>query len=451
MPAEGTPLDPGRLSERAPERETAPLRPARPARPVRLLIGFGVGTAICFALSSPGAPPSGGGWACARPGEPGDGPQALGTRALALIAQAEKAGDPSIAIDAAALLERAIRLDPGNPDWVFHRTLALVVGRAEDRARASLADLDALLGTALAAKDPRTLYARALVHASFGSNVAEALRLLSDLKNRNPDFMRGAARSLEFHCRVAYTAQLLRARPERGNQREANVTQAVMQAKLAVALVAGDPREPLARRNLAQVYRLADRWEESEAEFRTLSEAYPGDAIVRYGLASVLADQHKYDEAFAQWERFLRVVQTPGAIDPREADSVADAQMRYGVSLDHAGRETDGLKQLRAYVARVPADPRGWYYVGRLLLESEDDSLVDPVEAQTCLERSRELDPWCAGPLQLLRQVYQFVRPDPAQLEAIVKELDDPARQKERKAILDKRKVVRPDGTNGCE
>jgi predicted Zn-dependent protease len=383
-------------------------------------------------------------------GEPGSA-QALADRAIALLGQAEKSGDATLAIDAADLLERAIRLDPENPEWVFQRTLAFVVARAEDRARASFAALEAVVTAPLAARDPRVLYARALLHATFGSNVAEALRLLDRLKNRSPDFLPAAVRSLEFHCRIAYTAQLLHLRPESDNERQEHLKQAVNQAKLAVGLVAGDPREPIARRNLAQVFRVADRWPESEAEFRALATAFPGDAVVHYGLASVLADQHKYDEAFAEWERFLRIVKQPGAIDPREADSVADAQMRYGVSLDHAGREADGLKQLRAYVARVPQDPRGWYYLGRLLLQSEDEALCDPKEARTCLEKSRELDPWCAGPLQLLRQVYQLVLPDEAKLAEITKELEDPARQAARKATMDQRKRVRPDATNGCE
>lgn len=377
--------------------------------------------------------------------------QALADRALAMLAQAEKSGDASLAIDAADLLARSIRLDPENPDWVFHRTLALVVARAEDRARASFAALETVIGRPQNGRDPRVLYSRALLHATFGSNVAEALRVLDLLKNRSPDFMPVAVRSLEFHCRIAYTAQLLHARPESDNARQANLVAAVSQARLAVALVAGDSREPIARRNLAQVYRVADRWQESEAEFRALATAFPGDAVVHYGLASVLADQHKYDDAFAEWERFLKVVQQPGAIDPREADSVADAQMRYGVSLDHAGREAAGLKQLRAYVARVPQDPRGWYYLGRLLLQSEDETIVDAKEARTCLEKARELDPWCAGPLLLLRQIYQLVAPDEAKLAEIVKELDDPARQAARKATMDKRKALRPDATNGCE
>ncbi len=382
--------------------------------------------------------------------DPADAP-ALAEKALAMIAQAEKSGDASLAIGAADLLDRAVRLDPENPEWVFHRTLALVVAKAEDRARASLTALETAIGAPQHERDPRVLYVRALLHATFGSNVAEALRVLDRLKNRSPDFMPVAVRSLEFHCRIAYTAQLLHLRPDSDNARQANLVQAVNQARLAVALVAGDGREPLARRNLAQVYRVADRWQESEAEFRALATAFPGDAVVHYGLASVLADQHKYDEAFAEWERFLKVVQQPGAIDPREADSVADAQMRYGVSLDHAGREADGLKQLRAYVGRVPQDPRGWYYLGRLLLESQDEKLVDPKEARNCLEKARTLDPWCAGPLQLLRQVYQLVLPDEAKLAEITKELEDPARQAARKATMDKRKAIRPDATNGCE
>lgn len=381
---------------------------------------------------------------------PGDAP-ALAERAVAMVAQAEKTGDTSLALDAADLLDRAVRVDPENPEWVFQRTLALIVAKTEDRARTSAAALEAVIGAPYNARDPRVLYVRALLHATFGSNVAEALNLLGVVKNRSPDFLPAAVLSLEFHCRISYTAQLLHLRPESDNEKENNLRQALGQAKLAVALVAGDPREPLARRNLAQVFRVADRFPESEAEFRALAKAFPGDAVVHYGLASVLADQHKYDEAFAEWERFLKVVQQPGALDPREADSVADAQMRYGVSLDHAGREAAGLKQLRAYVARIPQDPRGWYYLGRLLLQSDDESLVDPKEARTCLEKSRELDPWCAGPLQLLRQVYQLVLPDEAKLAEITKELDDPARQAARKATMDKRKVMRPDATNGCE
>ncbi|MFO0932985.1 MAG: hypothetical protein U1E39_09785 [Planctomycetota bacterium] len=377
--------------------------------------------------------------------------QALADRALAMVAQAEKTGDTSLAIDAADLLERAVRLDPENPEWVFQRTLALVVAKAEDRARASALALETAIGAPYHERDPRVLYVRALLHATFGNNVAEALRVLDLVKNRSPDFLPAAIRSLEFHCRISYTAQLLHVRPASDNERQANLTQAVSQARLAVALVAGDGREPIARRNLAQVYRVADRWQESEAEFRALATAFPGDAVVHYGLASVLADQHKYDDACVEWERFLKVVQQPGALDPREADSVADAPMRYGVSLDHAGREGAGLAQLRAYVARVPQDPRGWYYLGRLLLQSEDEKLVDPKEARTCLEKSRELDPWCAGPLQLLRQVYQLVLPDEAKLAEISKELEDPARQAARKATMDKRKAVRPDATNGCE
>lgn len=385
---------------------------------------------------------------------PADEARALADRAMVLLRDAERAADPVRAREAAGAFERAALLDPNQPDHRFHRVLAYAVARDEDRARAALKDLgDALTdlaGPNAAGRDPRPLYASALIHAHFGSNVAEALRLLSLLKNRQPDFMAPSVRSLEFHCRVALTAQMLRARPANDNEKEANQREAVQQAKQAVALVEGDSREPIARRNLAQVYRLTDRWAESEVEFRTLAQRFPRDAVVRYGLASVLADQHRYEDACVAWEQFLKVVAMPDSIDPRELDSVADGRMRYGVSLIHAGHEERGLAEVRAYLAQHPTDPRGWYYVGRTLLEREDDAAAW-AEAERCLLRARELDPWCAGPLQDLRRLYQKVRPDPEKLAPIAHELDDPERQRARKQVMDKRKRDRPDGTNGCE
>lgn len=369
--------------------------------------------------------------------------QDLSRRAVTLLGEAERASDARKAIEAATMLERAMRLCPENLELPFQRALALCVARDEDAARAALRSLDEQLvarGTD-PEKDPRSLYVRALVHFTFGNNAAACLDVLRVLEARAPQFLPAAVANLRFRAHLDYANQLAFGRA---------FHDAIKHAQLAVEVARGNERRTdLARRNLGQIYRMADRWIESQTEFEDLVRKYPQDAVLRYALASVLADQLKFEEACAQWTEVLRLRTLPGSVDPREADQLADAPLRYGVSLVHALRVPDGLGRIRAYVKENPSDVRGWVHLGVTLLDNADPS--DPAGAAEALEKALTLDPLCERTLRRLVEIYTGPKPDAARAKELQAILDDPKAKARREAEMDRRKKVRPDRTTGCE
>lgn len=367
----------------------------------------------------------------------------LSRRAVALIAEAERGADARKARDAAAMLERAMRLCPEDIELPFQRALAFCIARDEDGARAALRVLaDLVHGSGGAPdRDARVLYVRALVHFTFGNNAAACIEVLTVLESVSPQFLPAAVANLRYRAHLDYANQLAFAKA---------FHESVIHARLAVEAARGNERRvDFARRNLGQIYRMADRYPESQAEFEGLVKRYPDDAVLRYALASVLADQLKFEEACAQWREVLRLRGVPGSVDPREADQLSDAPLRYAVSLVHSGRVEEGLQGIRAYVKARADDVRGWVHLGLVLLDHADPP--DPAGAADALENALRIDPLCERTLRKLVEVYTGAKPDAARAKELQALLDDPKEKDRRETAMERRKKTRPDRTTGCE
>jgi tetratricopeptide (TPR) repeat protein len=372
----------------------------------------------------------------------------LSKEAIRHLTEADESGDTAAALRGAALLDRAIVLCPEDPDLQFQLTLAYVLARADEKARASLRRLETVLRAQVRERggpetevlgDPRLLYARARISFTFGNNPKGALDDITRLRARDPKFLSGPVSSLEFRCRLAWANLLAKSN---------DVKEAVRQTRIAEQVARGDvKRQDIARRNLGQILRIGDQWVESQQVFEELVGRYPRDAVLRYALASVLADQLKFDEALVQWREVLALSAQPDTVDPRERDQLADAKMRYGVTLIHAGELEEGKKVLLEFAKANERDARVWFHLGNAAIESWDD----PDAAVEWLEKARAIDPWCERTLRLLLNLYTNVRKDEGRAKALQTTLDSPTDIAARKRETDRRKETRPDGTTGCE
>lgn len=372
----------------------------------------------------------------------------LSREAIRHLTEADETGDVAAARRGAALLDRAIVLCPENADLAFQQTLAYVLAREEEKARASLRRLEALLraqGRDLGRPvtevlgDPRFLYARARIAFTFGNNPRGAIDDITRLRARDPKFLPGPVASLEFRCRLAYSHILLKSD---------DTKEALRQTRIAEDVARGDVvRQDIARRNKGQLLRLLDQWIEAQTVFEELLTRYPRDAVLHYALASVLADQLKFEEALVAWRKVLALAAEPDTVDPREKDQLADARLRYGITLLHAGRIEEGKQELLAYAKENERDSRGWIYLGNAAIEHFDD----PDAAVEWLEKARAIDPWCERTLRLLLGLYTGARKDEGRAKAIQATLDSPETTEARKKEMDRRKQTRHDGMNGCD
>jgi len=368
--------------------------------------------------------------------------------AIQRLVELEKSKDPAKAYAAIDLLDRAERLCPDDPEIAFNRALAWLLAGVEDKTRLEVTVLERKIAaraamdgrpSAEAQNDPRLLYVQARIHYRFGNNPRLALTSLVRLHARNPQFMSGPVASLTFLCHLAYANQLIYAKDSE---------EAIRQVQLALTYAGDDAaRADMARRNLAQIYRFAERWPESQAVWEDLVKRYPGDAIMRYGLASTLADQYKFEEACTQWKEVLRLAEVKGSVDPREADQLLDAPLRYAVSLVHAGHVDEGKARLLAEAKAHPDDRRVWHELGIAAMEQFDD----PDHAVEWLEKARSLDPWCETTLRSLLILYTGPRRDEGRAKALQATLDSEVDKKARQVEMDRRRDRRPDRTNGCD
>jgi len=372
----------------------------------------------------------------------------LSKEAIKRLTEADESGDPAPARQGAALLDRAIVLCPNDPDLAFQLTLAYVLSQEEPKARAAMRRLENVLRERAlhegrpeteVAGDPRFLYAHARIAFKFGNNPKGALDDLTRLRARDPKFLAGPVASLEFRCRLAYSNLLLRSGDSHG---------ALKETERAILVARGDQRrQDIAKRNKGQILRAIDEFIKSQQVFEELLTRYPRDAVLRYALASVLADQMKFDEALVQWRELRALLGQPDTVDPREKDQLADAQMRYAMTLLHAGQLEEGKKELLAYTRANDKDTRGWFYLGQAAMEHFDD----PDAALGYLEKARSLDPWCERTLRLLLDLYTNARPDEGRAKALQQTLESPTDKAARKKEMDRRVQTRPDGMSGCD
>lgn len=380
--------------------------------------------------------------------------QQLINEAVALMQEADKTGDLKKAVQAASLLDRASRLCRENLDIPFWTSMAYLTAKQEQPTRAYLKALeDALAARALALNrspkhadvlmDPRVHYLKALIHFTFESLPGMTLQELEIVVGRsNNTFMPVAVSNLRYWAHLGYANQMAHA---------ARWEDAIRHTQLAQFEARGDLRRfDQAQRNLAQIFRAAERWKESQDIWEVLVKRYPNDAIIRYGFASTLADQNKFEEAAAQWVEVLRLAKLPNTVELREADTLLDASMRYGVcltfSMDEKVRE-QGKAQLLEYAKAYPNDARVWFHLGHSALEIFDD----PDHAKEWLEKAYNLDPNCERTLRNLLSLYTTARPDPEKAGALKVLLESESEKLRRKKETERRKSQRPDGTAGCE
>jgi tetratricopeptide (TPR) repeat protein len=378
-------------------------------------------------------------------------------RALEQIQHAEKTGNVASAQKAVALLLAAERACPDDVQIPFWRGIAQVFARnyagakeALDRVRRILADRAVAQNRPPAEvdKSSHVLFLEAAIHQYLGGRPDLALERLGQLKARDPRFMPDRVSLVKYFAHVGWGSIL--ARKNEMGEAVKQTRLGVMEAQRQMGLAPGSPgaiqRRDMANRNLAEIYRLSDRWVEAQQVYEELARLYPKDGVIHYGLASVYADQTMFERAVATWKTAVALIDAGSVSDPRDLVTVEDAKMRLGVSLVMAQKIEDGRKVLLAYAEAHPDDARVFQYLGWFAIDMWEDF----EKAQEWLERSHRLDPWCEDTLRHMVKLYTTFKPDDDKRAAVEKNLADPEIAKQRKAEMERRKRVRPDASNGC-
>jgi tetratricopeptide (TPR) repeat protein len=384
-------------------------------------------------------------------------------RALALIREAERAGDVASAQKAIEVLRGAERACPDEIEIPFWRGIACIFARdypagSDALQRVRKLALERLLHQNRPAAEvdlnSYVLFLEAAIHQYVGGRPDLALEKIGRLKSRQPDFMPDRVSLVKYYAHVAFGS--LEARRNEMPNAVRQTRLGVLEATRQMAVAPGQPgpvqRRDMANRNLAEIYRLADRWVESQQLYEQLAQMYPQDGVIHYGLATVYADQQMFVRAAETWRKAVALIDRGSVTDPRDLATVTDAKMRLGISLVHASgaspafKAEEGMAVLRAYAEAHPDDSRVWLYLGYLAM----DVLEDFPKARQWLEKAREMDPWCEDTLRHLVKLYTLFLPDEARRAAADAALADPAQVAARKKEMDRRKATRADATNGC-
>jgi len=368
--------------------------------------------------------------------------------ALRLIQDAEKTGNVVSAQRAWETLEVAERRCRFDTTYPYYACLAHVFGRDTDGALRALDRVVEILVERQrqlnrpekdASSEPMVLFLRAAIDLYLLDQPARAVERLTQARARNKQFHPDEVRTLFFRAYITHSNVL--ARKEEYEKSIAN-------ALLAIEEVRADPtdkRRLEATRNLAQLYRFARRFSESQETWEALLKKNPKDAVYHYGFASVLADQYQFAAAVPEWVETIRLIEA-GAGDPADLAMLSDARLRYGVCLLHANRPDEGRKELDDFAAKNPTDPKPHIYLARFYLEQMEDVVKALAEA----ERARAIDPWCEVTLKLLLQIYANIKPDPEKEKSIKALLEDEGEAKARKEEMERRRRSRRDQTDGC-
>lgn len=369
-----------------------------------------------------------------------------------LLGEAEKSGSIDTARDASALFERCEKRCPDTPWYPMFTGVARVFAKDLDGATNASRRLRELLR--LRARelnrpesnvdgDPKVLFLGATISLYLGNTPGAAVSNLERARARDPGFERESVTILKFRAHLAWAKQLADVR-DWGN--------AIKQTQAAISEATRDvepTRRDQAKRNLAQLYRGADLWKESQILWEELLTRYPADLAIRYGLAGTFADQFQYGPAIEQWRAVLKLMDDPKA-DPYELAQVDDSRMRYAICLVYDNRVEEGKKELLAYIAKHPEDGRGAFNMAKLAWEQ----FSQPVEARKWAEKARALDPWCEQTIRLLITVLSNGFADDAEAAKRAKELkdllDNEGAKAERSAEMDRRRRTRTDGRDGC-
>lgn len=298
---------------------------------------------------------------------------------------------------------------PEDVRFPFFAGLAHVYGEDPIGVESSLARLRARIAIPLkelnrpeaeAELDPHVLFLRAAANFRIRRQNQSAAEQLLRVRMRDPHFEPTAVSRLLFNALIAWG---------RDFETKGDLTQAIAQtlrAKEEARYDLNPKRRDIALRNLAQYYRLADQWTDAQSVMTDLVARYPKDAVLRYLLASVYADQLDFAHAIEQWKVTLDLI-AEGNTPAEDAPDLADAPMRYGISLASGGRTDDGLAKLREFSEKNPKDARPHFYLGRTLWD-----LGRSREARDELEKAHDMDPLCPDTLSLLFTVYDTAGAD---------------------------------------
>jgi tetratricopeptide (TPR) repeat protein len=378
-------------------------------------------------------------------------------RALDLVRETEKTGNVASAQKAVELLLAAEKACPDEPEIPFWRGIAQVFARNYPGAIDALARVRRIMADRAAQQnrrpetvdsDPHVLFLEAAIHQYVGGRPDIALDKLAQLRAREPGFMPDRVSLVKYAAHLAWGSLLVRRNElaEAVKQTRLGVEEAKRQMMLAPGTPGAVQRRDMAHRNLAEIYRLSDRWVESQHVYEELARLYPKDGVIHYGLASVYADQTMFARAVEAWKTAVSLIDSGSVTDSRDLVTVEDAKMRLGISLVMAQKIEEGKKVLLAYAEARPDDPRTYQYLGRFALEMWEN--YD--EAETWLTKAHRMDPWCDETLRLLVKLYTLQKPDPVKKGDVERNLNDPDMVAKRKAEMERRQRVRPDASNGC-
>ena len=233
---------------------------------------------------------------------------------------------------AAARIEKAIQLQPGNPG--FHANLAqayLALKRIED-ARGAF-----LRAQKLDPRAPQFAVGAASCLAMLGS-VAEAEQQLRGVLDRHPGYALG-------------WVNLARAVKDLGR-----IEEAVGIYRRALEL---EPALADAHNGLGSALHALGRLDEAEHAYREHLALQPDSVMGHCNLASVLIDRGEFGEAAAVCQRAL--ARAPGS---------AELHRLMGAAQTHQGRFTEALDAFQAAVDIEPANLRARWGYGYALVET---------------------------------------------------------------------------------
>jgi tetratricopeptide (TPR) repeat protein len=320
---------------------------------------------------------------------------------------------------AAEILDRAERLDPGARDPTFWRAVAAVMAR--DKEAALQAEGRLRKKSPAPSRDAALHYLRALILLEFEGKPREAVDEARLTRTLDPTGLVPLVDTVTWRALKASAAAFLQ---------ENKADQAVLALQEALKLVRNDPMQVLdLRRNLARAYGLAARYIEAEDEARAIVAENPGVAEFHLLLAQSLFEQHKWDDAAVEYAEVLRLVEAK-RVPLSDVPRLEVARLRLGDCLRYAGKVEDGKREVERYVKEHPDDARGHYVLGQVYF----DSLDDPERAIAAWETARRLAPWCDEPLAALLRVYEVARHDPVKARALREEIEKgkEARMRER-------------------
>jgi tetratricopeptide (TPR) repeat protein len=349
--------------------------------------------------------------------------------AIELLLEADKATDPgqrtAKAKAAVAKVTEAERSRTGDPaELAFWRGIAAVMAGDDREAKAALERVRST--SRLGRRDSRAYFLYAKVLAAFEPDKLElAVRHLRTLKAQVPDFMPEPVDLALFDGLKRLAARHVNKRDPDGGV--AHLQEAILLTRIDLASRID------ARRELVRALGRAGRWLESRDEAAALLELSKGRSLPdRYMLAVAYAAQNQWGPAVEHYSAVVAALDE-GRVPEPGASVLREALLRRGNARRYLGDLAGSKADLERYVAEMPEDGRGHYWLGMYHLDGHDDARA----ALPHLEKARALLPWCDDPLRALLMIYEVQVPDPVKAKALKEEIDGQAeqRKKERERV----------------